>query len=222
MRYIQRQSGLARSVHWLHTLATLALFITGILIYVPSIANAIALGTMEVARLVHRGGALIFLGIPILAMLIQPRAAAHKFKEYFKPWTAEDKEFMKKFLPYLFNPKKVHMPEQGKYKSGQILADGLVIVFALLIGISGAFLWAANSFSPELIRWMYLLHDVSMIMMGILLLGHIYLGAGIFKPYRGTGRLMFGDGKVSEADARYHWGKWADEEITSGEHVVKE
>lgn len=32
-----------------------------------------------------------------------------------------------------------------------------------------------------------------------------YLGLGIFTPYRGTVRLMFGDGKVSETDAVYHW-----------------
>ena len=32
---------------------------------------------------------------------------------------------------------------------------------------------------------------------------------------------MFGDGTVSEADALYHWGHWAREEMTSGEHVIE-
>jgi formate dehydrogenase subunit gamma len=31
---------------------------------------------------------------------------------------------------------------------------------------------------------------------------------------------MFGDGKVSEADAAYHWGYWAREEIKSGKNVT--
>ena len=52
-------------------------------------------------------------------------------------------------------------------------------------------------------------------------MAHAYLGLGIFTPYRGTVRLMFGDGKVSETDAVYHWGYWADVEITSGKNVVE-
>ena len=47
-------------------------------------------------------------------------------------------------------------------------------------------------------------------------------GAGIFQPYRGTARIMFGDGKVSESDAVYHWGYWANEEIALGKNVTVE
>jgi formate dehydrogenase subunit gamma len=32
---------------------------------------------------------------------------------------------------------------------------------------------------------------------------------------------MFGDGLVSESDARYHWGYWAEEELASGVNVVE-
>jgi formate dehydrogenase subunit gamma len=32
---------------------------------------------------------------------------------------------------------------------------------------------------------------------------------------------MFGDGLVSESDALYHWGHWAEEELASGENVVE-
>ena len=52
-------------------------------------------------------------------------------------------------------------------------------------------------------------------------LAHIFLGAGIFQPYRGTAKLMFGDGTVSESDALYHWGHWARKEIATGENVVE-
>ena len=52
-------------------------------------------------------------------------------------------------------------------------------------------------------------------------LAHIFLGAGIFQPYRGTAKLMFGDGTVSESDALYHWGHWARKEIASGKNVVE-
>ena len=51
-------------------------------------------------------------------------------------------------------------------------------------------------------------------------MAHIFLGTGIFQPYRGTHRLMFGDGMVSESDALYHWGHRAREELESGKKVV--
>ena len=53
-------------------------------------------------------------------------------------------------------------------------------------------------------------------------LAHIYLGAGIFPAYRGTARIMFGDGKVSESDAAYHWGYWANQELALGKNVTEE
>lgn len=59
------------------------------------------------------------------------------------------------------------------------------------------------------------------ILIAVFGMAHAYLGLGIFTPYRGTVRLMFGDGKVSETDAVYHWGYWADVEITSGKNVVE-
>ena len=52
-------------------------------------------------------------------------------------------------------------------------------------------------------------------------LAHIFLGAGIFQPYRGTHRLMFGDGTVSEADALYHWGHWARDVLKTDNNLVR-
>jgi formate dehydrogenase subunit gamma len=58
-------------------------------------------------------------------------------------------------------------------------------------------------------------------MISIVVLAHAYLGSGIFQPYRGSHRLMFGDGLVSESDALYHWGHWAEKELASGKNVVE-
>ena len=65
--------------------------------------------------------------------------------------------------------------------------------------------------------------SLALIIGGIAVFGlaHIFLGAGIFQPYRGTHRLMFGDGTVSEADALYHWGHWARKELESGQKVIR-
>lgn len=65
------------------------------------------------------------------------------------------------------------------------------------------------------------LHDIGFLLIAVFGLAHIFLGAGIFQPYRGTAKLMFGDGTVSESDALYHWGHWARKEIATGENVVE-
>jgi len=83
-------------------------------------------------------------------------------------------------------------------------------------------LWPAFFGGGQIVLWSLLLHDAAMILLGVMLIAHIYIGAGIFQPYRGSGRIMFGDGKISESDALYHWGTWAREEIKKGDSVSLE
>ena len=78
------------------------------------------------------------------------------------------------------------------------------------------------TFSPETLLVARLVHDVFFFLTVFVGIAHIYLGAGIFQPYRGTARIMFGDGKVSESDAAYHWGYWANEELALGKNVTVE
>lgn len=221
-RYIQRHSALARFTHWVHVVACIALILSGLVIFVPSIAQAVGQSVVQAIRIGHRVFAVAFIAIPLIALIRSPKGFAHMLKEMFAPWDADDKKFMKLFLPYLFAPKKIHMPKQHETKSGQRLADGGLVLFAVLISISGVVLWAGAYVGPLVFRGALLVHDVAFLMIAILGLAHAYLGAGIFQPYRGSVRLMFGNGRVSEADALYHWGHWAEEELASGENVVEE
>ena len=76
--------------------------------------------------------------------------------------------------------------------------------------------------SASLIWAAHIIHDIGFLVIIVFGLGHIYLGAGIFQPYKGTANLMWGDGKVSEADAAYHWGYWANTRLGTGEGVTTE
>ena len=117
-------------------------------------------------------------------------------------------------------------------KSAQRLADGALLFFCVIMAVTGMILWLNTGllpsggmkveFSGETILWARLLHDIFFFLTVFVGIAHIYLGAGIFQPYRGTARIMFGDGKVSESDAAYHWGYWANEEIALGKNVTVE
>lgn len=214
---ITRNSPKSRLVHWLHTISTILLFLTGLALFVPSLNwMATIFGGFPISRLVHRIAAVVFIGIPILGIIFGFSGFQHFMKELFASWDNDDKVWLKKFIPYLFNA-KTKMPPSGELKAGQRFADWFILGFSLLIAISGVLLWAQKFLTAGLIQWMHLVHDISMIGLGVFLLGHIYLGLGIFQPYRGTPRLMFGDGQIEVSDAEYHWKKWADEKLKSEE-----
>lgn len=222
MRYIQRHSVFARTVHWVHTIACLSLFATGLVLFIPPLGAAISVAMMQGVRIVHRVMAVIFIVVPLGAIVVSPKGFGRMWKSLFYKWDADDKEFMKKFFPYLFFGAKQHMPPQREVKSGQGVADGALIFLSIFIALTGVVIWFPELFSVGLVRWSLMLHSGLMILIGIFMLAHIYLGAGIFQPYRGSGKLMFGDGRVNESDALYHWGTWAKEELKEGDNVIVE
>ena len=220
-RYIQRHSAFKRVVHGTHVAATLTLALTGLFIFVPALGRSIG-DAMLVVHWVHRGAGAVFVLGPLLGMVIAPKGAMHFFKSHLAKWDADDVRFMKLFPKYLFMPKTTHMPKQHEVKSGQRAADTMIVLFAVLIGVSGILLWFSAGQGGELMSWARILHGISFLMLVVLVTAHAYLGAGVFQPYRGMGRIMFGDGKISESDALYHWGHWAEEELKSGDKVTVE
>lgn len=211
MRRIQRQSSSARFIHWVHTISCLLLFYTGLALYVPALNGmSVVFGGLQNSRLVHHYSGFVFVTVPIVMILANWGGFTHFMKEMFTWDGKDDTEFMKKFPVYLFNA-KTELPPQGKLKSGQKFADWFILASALLIAISGIIMYFDATFSRILVQWMHPLHELSMIVLGVFLLMHIYMGAGIFEPYRGMARAMFGDGTVSTGQAEYHWKKWAKE-----------
>lgn len=222
-RYIQRHPLIARIVHGTTAISCVLLAISGLFVFVPQLTSLVDASVMHGIRMSHRVLAVIFVGGPLIELIFKPSQIAHIFKNIFAKWDKDDVEFTKKFVPYLFAPQKVHMPDQHETKSGQRLADGAMVFSAIFIAISGFVLWfGPGHLSGTAIQVALVVHDICFFLIAILGLAHIYLGAGIFQPYRGIRRLMFGDGKVSESDALYHWGHWAREELKSGENVSEE
>ena len=195
-RYIQRHSLLTRVTHGVAAVACILLAVTGVFVFVPSLGGGIMGGEFtQTMRMLHRVLAVPFILVPLFAVLKSPAGFVHLFKEdIFGKWDKDDVTWAMKFPFYLFAPGKVHMPPQ------HLKVD----------------------FAPETLLLAHLVHDVFFFLTVFVGIAHIYLGAGIFQPYRGTARIMFGDGKVSESDAVYHWGYWANEEIALGKNVTVE
>jgi formate dehydrogenase subunit gamma len=216
--YIKRHTLQTRLTHGIAVVCIILLSITGLFVFIPAL-NGLFPSTLTFAlRIAHR----VIGGILILTVLISaitaPKGVKHLCKNYFARWDADDKTFMKRFIPYMLSPKRVHMPDQHEIKSGQRVADGVLVLAGFLICVSGVFLVLGTApfslaLSASLLVVMRLIHDIAFLLFAVFGLAHIFLGAGIFQPYRRTARLMFGDGLCHESDALYHWGYWAREEL---------
>ena len=220
-RYIERHSLFARIIHGTVAVSCMLLIFSGIVVFVPAVAHAVGIGVVQFVRVIHRIFAVSFIVAPLIGLIVAPKGFVHIVKNLTAKWDADDKKFMMLFPKYLFAPKTTHMPPQHEIKSGQRLADAALILASIGIAISGVILWAGSYVPLGLFQFALLIHDICFFGIVLIMLFHIYLGAGIFEPYRGLGRLMWGDGMVAEGPALYHWRYWAEKELASGKDVIE-
>lgn len=225
VRYIKRHSLQARITHGIFSISCILLVISGLFVFIPPLAAAIGGDAVYVIRMCHRVIGIIFIAAPIVSAIMAPKGAAHVAKSMLAKWDSDDKKWMLLFFPYLFMAKWIHMPDQSEEKSGQRFADGMLILLGFVMAITGVVLLLETGpldMGNDFHGVMLFIHDIGFFGICVFGMAHIFLGAGIFQPYRRTARLMFGDGMVSESDALYHWAHWARKELTEGTNVVIE
>lgn len=224
-RYIQRTSLQARLTHGFIVVSCVWLAISGLFVFIPPLASLVGADVVYFFRISHRAIGILFVLVPLISALLAPKGVRHIGFNLFHPWNKDDWIWLAKFVPYLLFCKKVHMPDQDYTKSGQRFADGMVWLCCLMMAVSGvglvlgdvAFDWSAG----VMMVWRFL-HDLFFLLTVVFCLAHAYIGGGLFEPYKGCARIMWGDGKVSESDALYHWGKYARREIADGRNVYVE
>ncbi|MCK8824804.1 formate dehydrogenase subunit gamma [Fuchsiella alkaliacetigena] len=216
---IERNNLKKRFLHWTHTLATLFLYLTGLSWYFADGGGF--LGNYQLIATVHRISAAVFIVIP-LGMLILNFEGFKEFLREFLSWSKNDTKWLLKTPSYFLNYDQADMPTvEGRYNPGQKFAGWLIIGVALMLVGSGIVrVFFIHEFSPSfLVNIFSLAHRVSMAILGFVLIGHIFLGAGIFKPYRGMWRAMFGDGTLKTEFAKKHWPRWVE---SKAQDVVEE
>ena len=221
---IQRKSKQARITHGVTVISCIWLCLSGLFVFVPALAQAVGSDIVFVIRMSHRVIGVVFVAVPLISAIMAPKGVKHIFKNLFHSWDSDDKKWMMLFMPYLFTAKHLHMPDQGEVKSGQRFADGMLWFSGALMAVTGVILLLGTTvidIPAGLFGVMLVLHDIGFFLIAIFGMAHIFLGAGFFQPYRGSYKIMFGDGTVSESDALYHWGHWAREELESGKNVIK-
>ena len=195
-----------RVLHWIHTGAFVLLFLTGLVLFVPQLG---ILAQDSWTRIIHRIAAVLFTVVPLIYLIIKPKASWQGIKDAFS-WGITDIGWLKAAPRYYFLGDDKDMPPQGHMNTGQKMWWFIVLVFGVLFVISGLIMWfAKTTAAPALLQWMVLLHDVSFIVTGAMLFVHVYLG--VIHPLMTESWKAITGGKISAEYAKSHHGKWYEE-----------
>lgn len=169
-RWVLRYRSGQRFVHWVHAVAFFVLLITGMALVWPPLSFLAAGG---LSRLLHRVAAVVFLLTPVLYALLDFRGLRDLIWDSFT-YTREDLEWLKGFPGY-FLGRTSHLPPQGRINAGQKIHHALTILSYFTISASGLILWLGKgSLGPTGLLIATMTHDLSMAIMAVLTVGHIY------------------------------------------------
>lgn len=190
-----------RIVHATLAISFLMLLFTGLMILWPPMSQWAAGGT---SGIIHRVGALLFLAVPILYLIVDRHGAKELLVESFT-YDKDDLDWFKQVGRY-FIGHAVGMPPQGRLNAGQKLHHAGVVITSATVVFSGFFMWfAKGSLGPSGLAFAATIHDLSMLALTVLLVGHLYFTF----VYKALSSMT--TGYVSKEDAEIEHAKWVDE-----------
>ena len=106
------------------------------------------------------------------------------------------------------------MPPQGRLNAGQKLHHSAVMIFSAFIVATGIVMWGfKSSLSATVLSWTAMVHDLSMLALALLLLGHVYF-TYVYKAWS-----SMATGYVPKEDMELEHSKWLEElEHEGAEH----
>ena len=207
---VERYRKPTRVLHWVCAAAFVILFTTGIIRFISSQSELAPGGWLNVLHIV---AGVVFIAVPVIYFLMNRKASLMGIRRAFT-WGKEDLDWMKAAPQYYYLCDERAMPPQGYLNTLQKIWLLLVIVFGLMLAVSGLIMWAFKTIAPaELLQFMIFLHDIAFITTGTMFLVHIYIS--VLHPMSGpmkTGAWSaITRGKVSAEYARSNHGKWYQE-----------
>jgi len=209
---VEKYSKATRVLHHIHTGAFIALFLTGLILFIPGLGT---LARDSYTRIIHRVAASIFIIAPLVYLIMKPKAAIQAVKDAFT-WGKEDIGWLKAAPRYYFLSDEEGMPPQGHMNTGQKLWWFIVVAFGALFILTGLIMWFMKTVAPPaLFQWMVFAHDVAFIVTGAMLFVHVYLG--VIHPMMTEAWRAISKGTVSSEYARSHHGKWYEEQVSKAD-----
>lgn len=216
-RYVKRFSASERIAHWLHFLAFTVLLGTGGFLYMPALQPFTLGAAGEAARLSHRVAAMVFILCPLIYLFGDPRGFFGSIRDSFV-WGSDDFRWLRLGWQYYTKGVQVDVPPQGKYNAGQKLNALSQIIVFVLFTVTGLIMWFGPGLglvSSTVFLWSVIIHDLSVTLVLILFLLHLYLVA--IHPFTRESITAMFEGVVTHEYAQEHHAKWYEEVKASSE-----
>jgi formate dehydrogenase subunit gamma len=211
-RKILRYRVAPRINHAVLATSFILLLITGLILLWSPISFLAAGGRSGV---LHRVGAVLFMLVPILYLLDDRRGAKELLWDSFH-YDKDDVAWLKHILQY-FMGRTANMPPQGRLNAGQKFHHASVVIVSAFIVVSGLVLWfAKGSLGADGLAMAATVHDISMLILTVLLVGHLYF-TYVYKALPGMTT-----GYIPEEEARLEHSKWVDSMPDEAPYKVNE
>jgi formate dehydrogenase subunit gamma len=192
--YLLRFTRTERAVHWIHATAFFLLLATGLVLYVPELSIWIA--RRNLVKNVHIWVAVAWAAALVLVVLVGNRRAL------LRTWR-EAEAVDRDDLRWLSGRRA----PQGRFNAGQKLNVLLTAAFAVLLAVSGFFLWLGERDHRFILDGAIVVHDLLTLASVAIVMGHLYLA--VLHPATRHALRGMAVGEVREDWARTHHPKWA-------------
>jgi formate dehydrogenase subunit gamma len=182
-----------RLLHWAHALAFFVLLGSGLVLYLPALADAF--GNRPLAKDIHLIAALAWLAALLLIAVFGNRRALARDRREIERFDADD-------LAWL----RGRPAPQGRFNAGQKAHAIIQAALAVLFTVSGVLLWLGERNTHFRLDGTIVLHDGAMFVAVALVLGHLFL-ALVWPTTRPALRGMVRGDVDAEWAARHH-PKW--------------
>jgi formate dehydrogenase subunit gamma len=149
-----------RTLHWVHATAFLAMFATGLALYLPMFAQV--LSNRPLVKALHLVAAAAWFTALVLVALLGNRRALRRTRRDLERFTADDLRWLRR-----------QPAPQGRFNAGQKAHASVQAALAVLFTVSGALLWLGERNTDFRLPGTIALHDVAMFAGGALVAGHV-------------------------------------------------
>lgn len=202
-----------RVIHWVHSLSFIVLLVTGLSLYLPSLASIV--GNRLLLRQIHIEAAIIFIFSPILAARLGNWGSVKEDIRQTDLWEQTDFQWLR-----ILGRKSNQFLETGRFNAGQKLNSIFTLVTGLLFTISGVIMWQNPRFPQWLSENAVFLHDWLTWLALTAWLGHIYFS--VFHPSTRESLRGMTLGWVKGDWAEKHHRRWYSEILSRMSDLRKE
>jgi formate dehydrogenase subunit gamma len=195
---VRRFSSAERSLHWLLAATFFAMLATGLILYLPSLAQVAA--NRQMWKSIHLGAAIAFWGGTLLLLVSAPGELQRTARE-LDSFDEDDRRWLRWAVR-----RNGAEPPQGRFNAGQKLNTAIVAGLMVVLTISGTLMYLQETDAAFRGTSAILVHDVAMYVAVPIVLGHLYL-ALVHPSTRHSLRGM-ALGTVRRDWARRHHPKW--------------